>query len=190
MAKGGCYWHGALCGRSNHHLCRSLGQEWPTSASNRLTLGVIGLGSMGLRNLIGFLAEKDCQVVAVCDVDAQRRREALTEVANQYGGKTCDACNDFRDVVARKDIDLLCISVPDHWHSIVSIAGISAGKDIYGEKPLALTISEGRAMADTVTRHSCVWQTGSWQRSTRISVSRVNWCATNGSANCKRSKSV
>ncbi|HRZ92667.1 MAG TPA: Gfo/Idh/MocA family oxidoreductase [Candidatus Paceibacterota bacterium] len=129
-------------------------------------MGMIGLGSMGMRNLKGFLQEPDCQITAVCDVDASRVQEAVVEVNRTYGDSGCARYRDFRDVIARSDIDLLCLCLPDHWHSIPAILGARAGKDIYGEKPLALTIAEGRAMVEEVRRSSIVWQTGSWQRST------------------------
>jgi predicted dehydrogenase len=129
-------------------------------------MGLIGLGSMGMRHVKGFLQEEDCQIIALCDVDGNRRRAAAREVTKHYGNRDCKTYNDFRDVVLRDDIDILCISVPDHWHSIPTIEGIRAGKDIYGEKPLALTISEGKAIVEAANRYNCVWQTGSWQRST------------------------
>lgn len=136
------------------------------SPGNRLTMGMIGLGSMGLRHVKGFLQERDCQITAICDVDAARRLEARKEIAAAYGRDDCAEYNDFREVLARDDVDTLCISVPDHWHAIPAILGARAGKDIYGEKPLALTVAEGRAMSDAVRQSGCVWQTGSWQRST------------------------
>lgn len=134
--------------------------------SNRLTLGLIGLGSMGMRHVKGFLQEEDCRIVGVCDVDASRRREAIQEINKHYNNADCAGYNDFRELIWRGDIDTLCISVPDHWHAIIAMEGILAGKDIYGEKPLAYTISEGRALVEAVNRYKCVWQTGSWQRST------------------------
>ena len=144
----------------------ALGGDNRLAPSNRLTMGLIGLGSMGMRHVKGFLQENDCRIVAVCDVDASRRRAAVQEITKQYGNSDCLQYNDFRDLIARDDIDTLCISVPDHWHAALALAGIRAGKDIYGEKPLALTIAQGRAIVDEVDRYKCVWQTGSWQRST------------------------
>ncbi|MBM3892136.1 MAG: Gfo/Idh/MocA family oxidoreductase, partial [Verrucomicrobia bacterium] len=144
----------------------ALDKDGRPAPSNRLTMGMIGLGSMGLRHVKGFLLENDLQITAICDVDAARRQEALKEINTAYGGNGCAQYNDFRDVIARKDVDTLCISVPDHWHAIPVIMAARAGKDIYGEKPLALTIAEGRAMSDVVKQTGCVWQTGSWQRST------------------------
>lgn len=129
-------------------------------------MGLIGLGSMGMRHVKGFLQEDSCRILAVCDVDAGRRAEAVRQVNQHYGNGDCARYNDFQDLTARDDIDTLCISVPDHWHSICAITGIRAGKDIYGEKPLALTIAEGQAMVEAVRRYNRVWQTGSWQRST------------------------
>ncbi|MBL7154372.1 MAG: Gfo/Idh/MocA family oxidoreductase [Phycisphaerae bacterium] len=134
--------------------------------SNRLTMGLIGLGSMGMRHVKGYLQEDDCRIVAVCDVDASRRRSAVEEINKHYGNEDCAQYNDFRELIGRGDIDTLCISVPDHWHAIIALEGIRAGKDIYGEKPLALTVAEGRSMVEEVNRYGCVWQTGSWQRST------------------------
>ena len=142
------------------------GRGGRAAASNRLTMGLIGLGSMGMRHVKGFLQEGDCQIVGVCDVDALRRTTAVKEINKHYGNDDCAEYNDFRELIGRKDIDTLCISVPDHWHAIVAMEGIRAGKDVYGEKPLALTISEGRALVEAVERYKCVWQTGSWQRST------------------------
>ena len=144
----------------------ALGQGNRPSPSNRLTMALIGLGSMGMRHVKGFLQEEDCQIVAVCDVDALRRRDAAQEINAHYGNGDCARYNDFRELLARADIDTLCISVPDHWHASLALAGIRAGKDIYGEKPLALTIAQGRAIVDEVDRYNCIWQTGSWQRST------------------------
>ena len=143
-----------------------LGNSGQPAASNRLTMGMIGLGSMGMRHVKGFLQEADCRIIAVCDVDALRRRAAVQEINKHYGNDDCAQYNDFRELLARGDVDTLCISVPDHWHAPLAIAGIRAGKDIYGEKPLALTIAQGRAIVNAVNRYKCVWQTGSWQRST------------------------
>ncbi|MBC8218868.1 MAG: Gfo/Idh/MocA family oxidoreductase, partial [Planctomycetes bacterium] len=99
--------------------------------SNRLTMGLIGLGSMGMRHVKGFLQENDCRIVAVGDVDAVRRRDAVKEINAHYGNDDCAQYNDFRELIARGDIDTLCIAVPDHWHASLALAGIRAGKDIY-----------------------------------------------------------
>jgi len=134
--------------------------------SNRITMALIGLGSMGMRHVKGFLQESDCRIVAVCDVDSKRRDEAAGAINKHYRNTACDRVHDFRKLLVRGDVDTLCIAVPDHWHSIPAIGACRAGKDIYGEKPLALTIAEGRAMVRAVRRYGVVWQMGSWQRST------------------------
>ena len=82
-----------------------------------------------------------------------------------YGGVGCAAYEDFRNVIERDDIDGIYIGTPDHWHAIIAIAAANAGKNIYGQKPLSLSIAEGRAMANAVKRNGVVWQTGSQQRS-------------------------
>jgi len=143
-----------------------LGSAERPTPSDRLTMGLIGLGSMGMRHVKGFLQEADCQIVAVCDVDTARRRAAVQEINRHYGNESCTAYRDFRELLSRVDIDVLCIAVPDHWHAILALEGIKAGKDIYGEKPLARTVAEGRRLVDAVNRYGCVWETGSWQRST------------------------
>ncbi|MBM3883713.1 MAG: Gfo/Idh/MocA family oxidoreductase [Verrucomicrobia bacterium] len=89
----------------------------------------------------------------------------MNAINQSYGDQGCTQEADFRDLIARKDLDVLCIALPDHWHSIAAIRAVRAGKDIYGEKPLALTIREGRIMADAVHGSSCVWQTGTQSRS-------------------------
>jgi predicted dehydrogenase len=152
------------------------------SPSNRITLGVIGTGNQGTGDMKNFLADPRVQVVAVCDLNKESpgywdgaiagREPARVLVEWHYARakrsgiyKGCAAYEDFRDVLARKDIDAVLIAVPDHWHSIPVIAAARAGKDIYGEKPLSLTISEGRAMVDAVTSNHRVFQCGSQQRS-------------------------
>ena len=144
----------------------ALGRTGRPAPANRLTLGCIGLGSMGMRHVKGFLQENDCRIVAVCDVDANRRKAAVTEVNNHYKTADCTPHADFREVIERSDVDALVLSLPDHWHAIPGIMAARAGKDVYGEKPLALTIAEGREMVRAVNRYGIVWQMGSWQRST------------------------
>jgi len=129
--------------------------------SERITMGSIGVGNMGSSNLKGFMGKSDTQVVALCDVDAN-----YLERARQTAKLDKGSCyRDFRELLAREDIDAVCVATPDHWHIPISIATVQAGKDVYCEKPLTLTIQEGRTLADEVKRYRRVLQTGSQQRS-------------------------
>ncbi|MBW7863212.1 MAG: Gfo/Idh/MocA family oxidoreductase [Candidatus Hydrogenedentes bacterium] len=143
----------------------ALGLDGAVAPSNRITVGSIGVGGMGTGNLKGFLGQKRAQVLAVCDVDREHRQNAAGLVNEQYGNTDCAEYNDFRELLARGDIDAVALGLPDHWHGLAGVAAARAGKDIYGEKPLAYNISEGRAVVDAVARYGGVWQTGSWQRS-------------------------
>ena len=137
-------------------------------------MGFIGMGGIGTHLLRSFLRHEETQVVAVCDVDRERRRRASRIVQEFYAAgaatgryRGCADYNDFQDVIARNDIDALCIALPDHWHAIPVIEGAKVGKDIYAEKPLGLTVQEGRMMSDIVRRYGRVFQTGSQLRSRR-----------------------
>jgi predicted dehydrogenase len=143
----------------------ALGLDNAVAPSNRITIGCIGLGGMGSGNMSGFLDNANAQVVAVCDVDSAHRQSACDNVNKKYGNTDCAQYNDFRELLAREDIDAVSIAVPDHWHGIISVMAARMGKDVYGEKPLAYSIAEGRAVVNAVKRHGRVWQTGSWQRS-------------------------
>jgi len=143
----------------------AFGADGNVAPSNRVTLGCIGVGSQGTGNMRGFLGFDEVRVVAVCDVDRSHRERARGMVNERYGDEGCADYNDFRELLARDDLDAVSIAVPDHWHAIPAIAAARKGLDIYAEKPLALTIPQGRAMVDAVDRYGVVWQTGSWQRS-------------------------
>ncbi len=140
--------------------------------NDRIQLGFIGLGVMGRGHLSRFLGQKDIQVMAVCDVVEERRTSALKMVelhhAQQKTAGTpsdCKAYGDFRELLARKDIDAVVIATPDHWHAIPCVLAARAGKDIYCEKPLTRTIAEGRRIVEEVAKAKCIFQTGSQQRS-------------------------
>jgi len=133
--------------------------------SNKITIGCIGVGWQGAENLNSFLGLDDCRVVAICDVDENHLQEAVNRVNTRYNNQDCKSYKDFRELLARKDIDAVCICTPDHWHSIPAIAAANAGKDIFCEKPLSHTLGEGIAMVAAVTKNKRIWQTGSWQRS-------------------------
>src|SRR5512139_3995214 len=114
--------------------------------AERITMGAIGLGGQGLHNLKSFLTFDDVHVLAVCDVEARHCREAKNLVDSTYGNSRCAAYNDFREILARDDIDTVLIATPDHWHALLAIEAAKAGKDVYCEKPISLTVAEGRAV--------------------------------------------
>ena len=140
--------------------------------SERIALGCIGVGRMGTGDLGEALGFKQVQVVAVCDLDSKRVKIAQKRVEFTYakrspGGdyKGCATYSDYRELVARPDIDAVQIALPDHWHTVPAVEAARAGKDIFLQKPLTLTIQEGRILSDTVRRYNRVFQVGSQQRS-------------------------
>ena len=150
----------------------ALGKNGWKPPSERITVGFIGIGNMGGGHLGEFLGDNQLQVIAVCDVDAVKRKKARERVEDKYASdrqagtfKGCDEYNEFERLLERKDIDTVLIATPDHWHAIIAIAAARAGKDIYCEKPLTLTIREARAIVQAVRRYGRVFQTGSQQRS-------------------------
>jgi len=149
-----------------------LGANGYVAPSNRVAVGLIGIGVMGAGHLVHASGNPALQVVAVCDVDRYRRDEAKKRVEAAYAVKAqggayagCVAYNDYREVLARPDIDAVFIVTPDHWHAPIAAAAAAAGKDIYCEKPVSLTIGEGRKMVSAVRRYGRVFQTGSQYRS-------------------------
>jgi predicted dehydrogenase len=145
-----------------------------TKPNDRLTLGFIGMGKQARGLMGGFLGKKETQTLAVCEVDTTRREGGRKTVDEFYakqadGGsyKGCDTYTDFRELLARKDIDAVVIATPDHWHALIAIAAARAGKDIYCEKPLCQSIHEARAMVKAVRANKRIFQTGSMQRSSR-----------------------
>lgn len=149
------------------------GRAAERAANERLTLGVIGMGVMGNTLLRAVVARGDVEVLAVCDVDTNRRaaaqRQAEQARAAQTGGtyRACQAYNDFREVLARDDIDAVIIATPDHWHAYMGIAAVNAGKDVYCEKPLTYNVHESVQLVQAVRRTGRVFQVGSQQRSSR-----------------------
>ncbi len=147
------------------------GNEEKEAPSERITLGFIGMGKMNRGHLGRFLGYGDVQVLAVCEVDTTRREHAKKMVEDKYAGdgsyKGCDAYIDYRELIARNDIDAVVIATPDHWHTHPVVEACKAKKDIYCEKPLTLTIAEAKACIDAVRKYDVVFQTGSQQRSAR-----------------------
>jgi predicted dehydrogenase len=143
----------------------ALGKAGTVAPSNKITMGCIGVGWQGGENLRSFLSLDDVQVVALCDIDKNHLEDAVRIVSRKYGNTDCATYHNFEELIARQDIDSVSIGLPDHWHAIPAIATAKAGKDIFGEKPLSHSLTEGRAMCDAVKRYGIIWQTGSWQRS-------------------------
>ena len=148
---------------------RALGVLAP---SKRIAVGCIGVGRMGQSNMHDILGFDDVEIVAVCDADAKRAQDAKALVEKEYrsrrGGGSSPACailRDYREMAARRDIDAVVISVPDHSHGLVAVEAARAGKDIFLEKPLTLTIPEGRLLSDAVSRYGRVLSVNTWQRS-------------------------
>ena len=158
-----------------------LGKNAP---SNRITLGIIGCGNQSTVDIPEWLKNDDCQIITVCDVnragygyksdDQYLGREPQRDFVNKFYSKksgkdsyqSCDACIDFRDVLARKDVDAVAIITPDHWHAVQTIMAAEAGKDIYCQKPLGLTVRDGQEMIKAVRKHKRILQCGSQWRST------------------------
>jgi predicted dehydrogenase len=144
----------------------------PHAPSNRLNIGQIGCGRIArVHDLPGTMHFDAAQVMAVCDLDSKRMEDGKRFVNEYYARKTGKPYDgvvgytDFHELLANKDIDGVLISTPDHWHAIIAVAAVKAGKDVYLQKPASLTIAEGRAMADAVTRSGRIFQIGSQQRS-------------------------
>ena len=141
------------------------GADGKVAPSNRITMGCIGVGGQGSGNQGAFLGESDCQVLAVADVDKNNAANGKKRTDERYRNQDCVAYRDFRELLARDDIDTISLGTPDHWHAIPVIMAARAGKDVYGEKPFSHDLKEGRQMVNTLAQYGRVWQTGSWQRS-------------------------
>lgn len=150
----------------------ALGGEGRPAANDRIGVGVIGTGLMGSGHVSRMAGDPGVELIAVCDVDRSRRENAANRAqsrrasaAGKSGSRQCIACNDYRELLARSDIDAVVIATSDHWHSLQSIDAARAGKDVYCEKPVSLTIEEGRQLSDTIRRQGRVFQTGTQYRS-------------------------
>jgi len=136
-----------------------------TAPSKKISLGFIGMGTHGTgRNLNNFLNYDDAVVLAVCDARKSAAINAKKKVDGHYNNSDCSVYQDFRELIARKDIDAVVISTPDHWHIPMSMAALNAGKDVFCEKP-SLTITEGRELAQEVAKREAVFQWGIEDRS-------------------------
>ncbi|RPI01444.1 MAG: gfo/Idh/MocA family oxidoreductase, partial [Calditrichaeota bacterium] len=140
-------------------------------ANDRLNAVVVGLGKQGSGLLYGFLRSSGVQVIAVCDVDREKLVRAQSQVNDYYAQKSgrsykgCRAVVDYREIISSDEVDIVVFATPDHWHVQQSIEAARAGKDIYCEKPLTLTIAEARSLVNEIRRNERILQTGSMQRS-------------------------
>lgn len=144
----------------------ALGADGAVAPSNRIAMGFIGLGFEGkLKDLRGFMSHPDVQVVGLCDVNQKRLDGAHLSMQtyprdpNPHAYRDCFTTRDWRELVARDDIDAIAIATPDHWHVLPAIAAAKSGKDVFCEKPVSLTVREGRALSDTMRRYGRVFQT-------------------------------
>ena len=133
--------------------------------SERITMGVAGLGPRGQYDLGHFLKEEDVRVVAVSDCFADRREAGKKIVDEFYGNSDCASYRFHEEMLERKDIDAVLVATGDRWHAVMSVLASRAGKDVYCEKPFSLTIGEGRALVEEMKRNKTVWQCGTQRRS-------------------------
>jgi predicted dehydrogenase len=142
---------------------RLFGQRAP---SNLITVGLIGVGNIATGHLDTLLGYADTvRILGICDVDRERRDAAVARVNREYGSAVCRGHADFRELNRRADIDTIYVCTPDHWHALNGIDAVRQGKDLYIEKPMTLTIAEGRALVTAAQQHRRVVQHGTWQRS-------------------------
>ncbi len=143
----------------------ALGREGKVAPSNRIAVGCIGNGPQGRGVMNGFLAQPDAQVVAVCDVKRDQLELARAQVNQRYQNSDCATYGDFRELLARKDIDAVLIATPDHWHVHVAVAAARTGKDMYLEKPMGLSLAEDQILRKAIQKNRRVFQFGTQQRS-------------------------
>jgi hypothetical protein len=172
---------GAACAVPTLISATAIARGGATAPSERINMGFIGLGGQGSGHLLGgawtyvpggYVAREDVQVLAVCDVRKDRRDRAQSRCNEIYAGKRGDAgykgvlaYNDFREVLARPDIDAVLLALPYHWAAPMAIRALRAGKDVYCEKPIAITVREGSTLVETAKRYARIYQAGMQQRS-------------------------
>ena len=145
----------------------ALGKAGSVAASERITVGSVGTGPQGTYVMQNFMAQNDCQVVAICDLKAPVREATKKLVDGHYKNNDCVTYTDFRELIARKDIDVVTVATCDHWHVLVALEAARAGKDIYVEKPMGLSLAEDQALRDACHKYGTRFQFGTQQRSSR-----------------------
>ena len=143
----------------------ALGLAGTIPPSERIVMGAIGVGGMGGWHVRSFVGYDEVQMVAICDVRKDRRDASKEVVDQKYNNKDCATYNDFRELLARNDIDAIVTATPDNWHSLIGVEAARRGKDMYYEKPLSMSVQENLAMRDAVKRYGVVFQFGTQQRS-------------------------
>ena len=151
----------AVIAMPNIITSNALGGNGRPPASERIVMGTIGVGNQGSGDIRSLMGIPEVQLVAVCDVRKAHRERAKASADDKYGNKDCTMYNDFRELLARKDIDAIHCATPDHWHATVVISACRSGKDVYCQKPESLTIKEGRAMVTAARRYGRVVSGGS-----------------------------
>lgn len=134
-------------------------------ASQRITMGTIGCGGRGLDDMNAFLSNPDVEMLAVCDVVRTNRDTAKAVVDKHYANNDCQTYRDLRELLARHDIDAVLIATGDNWHTMAAILAAEAGKDMYCEKPMSVTLAEGRALCNAMERYGVIFQCGTQRRS-------------------------
>ncbi len=141
---------------------RVLGGTGHVAPSDQLTKGIIGVGGIG-RSSYHFTSDDRCRLTAVCDVDAQHLQRAVEQAKSQLGVNV-NAYHDFRELIADKNVDIVHIATPPHWHGIMAVTAANAGKDVWCEKPMTRTIGEGRAVKEAIERNNRVFRLNTWFR--------------------------
>ncbi len=162
-----------ICGIPQIIKASALGMNGAISANSRLNMGCIGVGGQGTRQMAGgiwapeggFISQPSVKVIAVCDANKNNVERAKKIVDQRYNNSDCAVYRDFRELLARKDIDLVLIATGERWHPYLGAYAARLGKDIYSEKPVSLTVYEARVLANTVKQYGVIYQIGTQQRS-------------------------
>ena len=143
----------------------ALGRDGYVAPSEKIVMGAIGVGRQGSGDMRGFLNNQDVRVAAVCDVNQATRERIATSVNQRYGDTACAQYNDFRELIGRSDIDCVLIATGERWHPLIACAAARAGKHMYCEKPLALSVAAAKAVREAVNENNVAFQFGTQQRS-------------------------
>ena len=145
----------------------ALGKAGTLTPSERMTVGCVGVGPQGTGVMRNFMSQNDCRVIAICDLKKPRRDGVSNIVNTHYGNTDCAVYTDFREITSREDIDVILAAPTDHWHVLVALEAARAGKDIYLEKPMGLSLAEDQALRAACHQYGTRFQFGTQQRSSR-----------------------